>query len=149
MDLDEEIIEEIKEEIREEIRIHREMIEDNKMEKRVDNETELKGFVEKHECDKKGISEKDQYFMVMQLLQCAYDAEIKKTNEESRQLVEHRWKLIRKYIKDLWDITLYNKYQVVMARVTTLNIWGVAKKNVQNDQLADSNDCPSDSYMIM
>src|SRR5665647_3807322 len=108
------------------------MIQASRIEKICHNKNRQSDFVNKYENEKKNISEKDQFHMAMQLLQCAYNNEIKKTNEKDIEQVKYKWMHRMEYIKDLWNETLKNKYDVIMAKINMMDIWNthVEKKNV-------------------
>jgi hypothetical protein len=114
------------------------IVDNSKRKRTIYEEYQLKKFVSIHEYNKKGISENDQFHMVMALLNCAYQNEINsafsknKTSDEINQIKE-KWKYRRMYIKNVWDYALIDKYQTVMREISIMSIWNDKYNNTDNN----------------
>ena len=106
-----------------------ELLQRSKAQRDKQSANKLNDFISKYENEKKDISEKDQFYMVMQLLECAYNVELKKTPEERVDKVKLRWRRRKRYVIDVWNSTLLNKYNTVMAQITMMNIWDAHDKD--------------------
>jgi hypothetical protein len=89
-----------------------------------DNKMKIQEFINKHESSKNELTEKDQFFMIMQLIKCAHDRDLQANlNPNNEKVIKFKWLLIKKQITTLWNSTPCNKYQVAIAKLTSMNLW--------------------------
>ncbi len=107
-----------------------------------ENRNKLNHFIETNENLKNNVSESDQFYMLMQLVNCARNNEIncsKNKSVEYINFVNYKWKLMISLTKNLWEITPSYKYKTVMQKLTSMNLWKSGLENI-NTLIATNNE---------
>lgn len=98
------------------------IIAKNTKEKKNEEKLNLYYFVNDIEQEKKKISDKDKYHMLMQLIESARKFEISKLGETD--LIKYKWNMIKNNVNKLWNtIEDGDKYQIIIGKLTYMNIW--------------------------